>query len=102
MVADMEKLKNMADRFATKYLSFLSVLNKLKLVNMSEVDKQLHFIVSFLLVLILYPIVGSWGSAAMVTWAIGFLKETVDNPFCVEDMKANLLGVIFTLPLLLL
>ena len=67
-------------------------------------DKALHFLVCFLITILLYPLIGWWGAATgLVT---GVFKELFDlddyGVFSWGDMIADTLGVAFAIGVIVL
>lgn len=67
-------------------------------------DKALHFLVCFLIAILLYPLIGWWGAATgLVT---GVFKELFDlddyGVFSWGDMIADTLGVAFAIGVIVL
>ena len=63
-------------------------------------DKIKHCLISFVLFILLVNVVGSPHTAAVITFAIGLIKELYDKvtgkgPLDIKDILANLLGIFF-------
>lgn len=107
-------MRTLLNSFSTKYLKFLVYLNWMKIVDFNQIDKRLHFAVSFLLTLGLYfsfntdynESLNAWYLSTSIVNTLGWLKEIfdgafdTDNIFDIDDIVANILGIIFTLPII--
>jgi VanZ family protein len=72
---------------------------------MIELDKKLHFGISFFLIILLFALIRNIWLSALIVFIIGLLKELYDgyyNYFCKKDLLANILGILLGMLLIYL